>query len=158
MSTSAAKRRQEEKQAQLRTAGAKEFWAFTARLCVLNESERLLEIKSGFSAHLFQAMRLTFNLPEGNLTILLNASIPTFEQRLREHQALDTVVSERLDRIACVAHQTEEVFESQDAAAQWMSRPNKALGGAEPILLCETEIGTKQVRRVLNALGWGGTA
>lgn len=158
MSTSAAERRQEQKKEELRTVGAKEFWAFSSRRYVLKESERLLQIKSGFPAHLFQAMRLTFNLQERSLAILLNASISTLERRVREHQALDTVASERLDRIASVSHQAEEVFENRDAAAQWMSKPNKALGDNAPILLCETEIGAKQVRRVLHTLEWGGVA
>ena len=158
MNTSAAERRQEQKREELRTVGAKEFWDFSSRRYVLQESERLRQIKNGFPAHLFHAMRLTFNLQERSLAVLLNASISTLERRMREHQALDTVASERLDRIASVSHQAEEVFESQDAAAQWMSRPNKALGDSPPILLCETEIGAKQVRRVLHSLEWGGVA
>ena len=39
-----------------------------------------------------------------------------------------------------------------------MSKPNKSLGTSAPIMLCETEIGAKQVHRVLQALEWGGTA
>nr|WP_238543981.1 MbcA/ParS/Xre antitoxin family protein [Pseudomonas sp. GM21] len=39
-----------------------------------------------------------------------------------------------------------------------MSTPNKAFGGTAPIMLCETEIGAKQVRRVLQSLEWGGSA
>lgn len=71
---------------------------------------------------------------------------------------LDSVASERLDRIAAVYALGEDVFESREAAAQWMSKPNKALGGDTPIMLCATEIGAKQVRRVLQALEWGGAA
>ena len=158
MNTSASERRQAEKRVELQAAGAREFWDFSSRRFVLKESDRLQQIKSGFPAHLFQAMRQTFRLEEGGLTLLLNASISTLERRVREHQALDTVASERLDRIASVSHQAEEVFEDRDAAAEWMSKPNKALGGNAPVLLCETEIGAKQVRRVLHALEWGGVA
>lgn len=158
MSTSTDERRREEKKEELRNVGANEFWAFSSCRYALKESERLKQIKSGFPAHLFQAMRLTFNLPERSLTVLLNASISTLERCVREHKPLDTVASERLDRIASVSHQAEEVFENRDAAAQWMSRPNNALGDNAPILLCETEIGAKQVRRVLQALEWGGAA
>ena len=57
-----------------------------------------------------------------------------------------------------VCQLAEEVFESRLAAADWMSRANRSLGGQAPIMLCETEIGAKQVRRVLNALDWGGAA
>jgi putative toxin-antitoxin system antitoxin component (TIGR02293 family) len=158
MSISTAQWRHEKKKEDARSVGIEEFWAFSASRCALKESERLLEIKHGFSAHLFRAVRHTFNLEEPSLALLLNASISTLERRVREHEVLDTVASERLDRIASVSHQAEEVFENRDAAAQWMSTPNKALGGDAPILLCETEIGAKQVRRVLQALEWGGVA
>lgn len=158
MSTSAAELRQEKKKAELRSVGIKEFWAFSACRYTLKESERLHQIKNGFPAHLFLAVRHTFNLQEPSLALLLNASVTTLERRVREHQVLDTVASERLDRIASVSHQAEEVFESREAAADWLSKPNKALGNNAPILLCETEIGAKQVRRVLHALEWGGVA
>ncbi|WDY59641.1 type II RES/Xre toxin-antitoxin system antitoxin [Pseudomonas sp. PSKL.D1] len=158
MTPSTVQRRQQTKKDDPRCAAVNEFWAFSASRHALNESERLVQIKIGFSAQLFRAVRYTFNLEELSLALLLNASISTLERRVRDHEVLDTVASERLDRIASVSHQAEEVFESRDAAAQWMSAPNKALGGDTPILLCETEIGAKQVRRVLQALEWGGVA
>lgn len=88
----------------------------------------------------------------------MNASTSTLDRRRREHKKLDSVASERLDRIASVCGLAEDVFESREGATQWMLKPNKALGGDVPIDLCETEIGAKQVRRVLHALEWGGAA
>ncbi|WP_439854814.1 type II RES/Xre toxin-antitoxin system antitoxin [Pseudomonas yamanorum] len=158
LSTSAPERRQNGKHERLRNLGAEEFWAFSSLRYSLRDSERLVQIKNGFPAHLFQAMRRTFNLQEHALTVLINTSMATLERRIREHRTLGTAASERLDRIATVSHQAEKIFEHRDAAVQWMARPNKALGGNAPILLCETEIGTKQVRRVLCALDSGGVA
>lgn len=66
--------------------------------------------------------------------------------------------SESLQRIAVVSCLAEKLFENRQAAAQWMARPNKALGGSTPVMLCETEAGAKQVRSVLLALEWGGAA
>ena len=80
------------------------------------------------------------------------------ERRRRAHKNLDPVASERVDRIATVSHLAEAMFATQLTATHWLSTPNKALGGTAPILLCETEIGAKQVRRVLKALEWGGPA
>ncbi|MDR6609053.1 antitoxin Xre/MbcA/ParS toxin-binding domain-containing protein [Pseudomonas synxantha] len=134
------------------------FWRFSSNRELLKDSERLHQIKVGFPAHLIHAFRMTFDLQDRNLETLLNASISTLERRRREQKNLDPVASERLDRIATVSHLAEEVFESQESAADWMSKPNKALGGVAPIMLCETEIGAKQVRRVLQALEWGGAA
>lgn len=156
MNTLTAVQRQASKQEQLREAGIAAFWDFSKSRESLNDSERLQQIKEGLSATLIHALRVTFDLQERSLEALLNASVSTLERRKRENRNLDPVASERLDRIATVCHLAEEVFESREAAARWMSRPNKALGGATPIMLCETEIGAKQVRRVLQALEWGG--
>ena len=140
----------------MRILGAEEFWAFSSVRYALRDSERLLQIKKGFPAHLFQAMLRTFNLQEHAFAVLLNISMATFERRVREQRTLGTAASERLDRIATVSHLAEKVFENRDAAVQWMARPNKAIGGSLPIMLCETEIGARQVRRALRALDSGG--
>jgi putative toxin-antitoxin system antitoxin component (TIGR02293 family) len=150
--------RQANKKGELRDAAIAAFWDFIANRDLLKESERLLQIKAGFSAQLFQVVRITFNLQDRSVEKLLNASISTLERRRREQKPLNSVASERLDRVAVVCHLAEEVFQNRDMAVCWMSKPNKALGGDTPVILCETEIGAKQVSRVLHALEWGGTA
>ena len=158
MSTSAATRRPTKNKAVSREEGIAAFWRFSAPRQSLTDSERLQQIKVGFPAELFQIVRSAFGLQEHHLETLFRASISTLERRQREHQNLDPVASERLDRVASVSHLTEGVFDDQVRAVQWMSMPNKALGGIAPIMLCETEIGAKQVRRILQTLEWGGAA
>jgi putative toxin-antitoxin system antitoxin component (TIGR02293 family) len=156
LSFSATEQHQNGRSERLRILGGEEFWAFSSFHHTLRDSERLIQIKNGFPAHLFQAMRRAFNLQEHALGVLLNVSMTTLERRVCEHRALGVAASERLDRIATLSHMAEKVFEGRDAAVQWMTRANKALGGNVPILLCETEIGAKQVRRALGALDSGG--
>lgn len=158
MSVSTVEKRRHDKREEMRVDGKKVFWAFAMRRYGLKESQRLVEIKAGLPVKVFQAMRLTFDLQQELVTTLFNGSVSTIERRIREDQALDTVASERLDRIATVSNLAFEVFEDQDKAAKWMSAPSLALGDVAPIELCETEIGAKQVRRVLHALEWGGAA
>ncbi|WP_223434230.1 MULTISPECIES: antitoxin Xre/MbcA/ParS toxin-binding domain-containing protein [unclassified Pseudomonas] len=148
--------RQASKKEKVRADSITAFWDFSANLDLLKESERLLQIKAGLSAQLFQAVRLTFDLKERSLETLLSASISTLRRRWRDQKPLDRTASERIDRIAVVCRLAEEVFESRVIAACWMSKPNKALGGEEPIMVCVTEIGGQQVRRVLQTLEWGG--
>ncbi len=62
------------------------------------------------------------------------------------------------DRLSQVAVLAEEIFEDKAVAISWMTTVNDALGGKTPILLCETEIGARQVLRVLHAIEWGGLA
>ena len=80
------------------------------------------------------------------------------EKILDNIKALDGGELGRLDRIASVSHQAEEIFGDVSAAAEWMARPNTALGAKVPFQLCETEFGAKQVRLVLHALESGGVA
>lgn len=158
MSTSPATRRPAKKKAVSREEGIAAFWRFSSPRESLTDSERLQQIKLGFPADLIQVFRWAFDLQDRQLETLLNASIATLERRRRAQKNLGPVASERLDRIATVSHLAEEIFETPVTAAHWMSTPNKALGGTAPIMLCETEIGAKQVRRVLQTLGWGGPA
>jgi putative toxin-antitoxin system antitoxin component (TIGR02293 family) len=134
------------------------FWGFTANRDRLDDSERLLQITEGFSAHLFRALQGTFDLQDRDVELLLNASISTLERRRREQKTLGPVASERLDRIAALCLLAEKILESRETVERWMSKTNKALGGNKPILHCETEIGARQVRRVLQAIEWGGCA
>jgi len=137
---------------------AASFWRFTASQESHSETERLKRIRIGFSPTLSQALRVTFRLQDKQVEMLLNASTSTLERRRREHKRLDSVASERLDRIATVSQLAAEVFEDKQAATDWLSRSNDALGGQAPIMLCDTDIGAKQVRRALHALEWGGAA
>lgn len=80
------------------------------------------------------------------------------DEFLGNSKARGCAESARLYRIASVSELAEKVLEDRNAADQWMSKPNQALGNRVPILLCETEIGAKHVRRVLHALESGGVA
>ena len=158
MNTQTTASRQVNKKGELRDAAIAAFWDFSTNRVLLNDSERLLQIKAGFSAQLFQVVRITFDLQGRGLERLLNASVSTLKRHSREQKPLNSVASERLDRVAVVFNLAEAVFQSRNTAAWWMSKPNKALGGDTPVMLCETEIGANQVRRVLHALDWGGPA
>lgn len=157
MSASTIRRRQAKNKDESREAVVAAFWDFSSNRYLLKDAERLRQFQEGFSAHLFRIVRVTFDLPDRDVEALFNASIPVLERRRREQKNLDPVASERLDRIASICHLGEEVFADKEATATWMSKPNKALGGSAPILLCDTEIGARQVRRVLHALEWGNS-
>jgi len=134
------------------------FWDFSAQTYRQKESERLQQIKAGVSADLVDVLRVTFNLSDGHLAKLLNASLITLKRRRLQQKTLDSVASERIDRIAIVCQQAQAVFERKEAVTRWMSAPNQSLGCSIPVMLCLTEIGANQVRRVLHALEWGGVA
>lgn len=132
------------------------FWRLAHARVRMSEGQRIASIMDGFDVSWAVAAKSTFGLSSTNIGRLLNLSLSTFERRRKDEKPLDSVASERLDRLAAIAILAEDVFEDKDEAARWLSAPNEALGGNSPVMLCETEIGAKQVRRVLNALEWGG--
>lgn len=141
-----------------RTSLVDMFWYFNAAQEQMTESQRLKSIHAGFIPSLYQAVRYTFQLQDKQIEVLLNTSISTLERRRRDRKKLDLVAAERLDRVATVSHLATAVFEDKQAAIDWLSHSNEVLGDQPPIMLCETEIGAKQIRRVLHAMEWGGVA
>lgn len=135
-----------------------DFWKVARILGEMSESDRIKWIKAGFSVDVADAAKQTFKMTSQGLGELLNVSVATYERRRRDSKPLDAAASERLDCIATVALLAEDVFEDKQAASEWMSSPNAALGGSLPVMHCETAIGAQQVRRILHALEWGGVA
>lgn len=136
----------------------KQFWAMAHNLTQLTEHERITRISGGFEAVWLHALKSAFNLTVPAIAVLLNASISTVDRRIKSKALLNPVASERMDRIAQVAVLAESVFEDAEKAGAWMGAANDALGGNKPLLMCETELGARQVRRVLHAIEWGGVA
>ena len=49
-----------------------------------------------------------------------------------------------------------ELFEGDDRAARrWLSAPQRALGGAVPLTLAKTEVGAREVERLVGRLEHG---
>ena len=139
-----------------RTPGPPTFWQLAHSLDAMSEGQRLTSIRSGFAVVWAEAAKSAFNMPSSHMAPLLNLSLSTFERRRKDAKPLDAIASERLDRLATIAILAEDIFEDKEAAARWMSTPNEALGGNTPVMQCKTEIGARQVRRILNAVEWGG--
>ncbi|MGO3124005.1 MAG: type II RES/Xre toxin-antitoxin system antitoxin [Advenella sp.] len=132
------------------------FWRLAHDHARMSEGQRIQSIMTGLSVSWATAAKLTFGMSSTSIGRLLNLSLSTYERRKKDEKPLDSVASERLDRLASIAILAEDVFEDKQKAARWLAAPNDALGGNSPVMQCETEIGAKQVRRVLNALEWGG--
>ncbi|WJN58902.1 hypothetical protein OH686_09170 [Pseudomonas sp. SO81] len=134
------------------------FWGLVNETASTSEQERIVRIIEGYPADHLVTVRSALTLTATLAEQLFAVSQSTLLRRLKDRQRLSSVTSERLDRLASVAHLAQEVFENRDRALSWLSSPNIALGSQPPIMLCETELGANQVRRVLHALEWGGAA
>jgi putative toxin-antitoxin system antitoxin component (TIGR02293 family) len=60
--------------------------------------------------------------------------------------------SPRLGRITTLA---VEVLGDAERATRWLQRPNRALGGAIPLALLDTDLGAQQVEHLLGRIEHG---
>ena len=63
--------------------------------------------------------------------------------------------SDRLMRLLRVIAQARETFGGIDKAAGWLRRPTRALDGAAPLDLLDTDLGAQRVARVLGRIDHG---
>ncbi len=63
--------------------------------------------------------------------------------------------SDRLMRLLRVIAQARETFGGLDKAARWLRRPTRALDGAAPLDLLDTDLGAQRVARALGRVGHG---
>lgn len=82
--------------------------------------------------------------------------IPPRTLARRKHQRLlSPVESDRLYRVAYVAHVAAATLGGLEASRVWLSRSNRALGGVSPLSLLDTDIGSRQVEDLLARLSHG---
>jgi putative toxin-antitoxin system antitoxin component (TIGR02293 family) len=96
--------------------------------------------------------RLGLSVPE--LAGVLQMPLRTLARR-RADGRLAADESDRLYRIVRVAAQAIEVFGTEAAAAEWLRRPNRSLGGEAPLHFLDTDVGTRQVEVTLGRLEHG---
>ena len=70
-------------------------------------------------------------------------------QRREEEGRLRPSESERLERIARLATLAEQVWESEEAAQQFLTTPHPMLDNQAPLELAATDLGTRRVETLL---------
>lgn len=63
--------------------------------------------------------------------------------------------SNKKERVSAIKAEAERVFGDAAKAKRWLNQKNLALDNT-PLALLATEAGTNEVRKVLNAIAYGG--
>lgn len=111
-------------------------------------------IKRGLPYRSLESLRERLGLSVPETASVLQMPARTLARR-RQSRRLDADESDRLYRVARVAAQAYAVFGSEERAAEWLRRPNRALGGELPVHLLDTDVGARQVEDVLGRLAHG---
>ncbi|WP_238704623.1 antitoxin Xre/MbcA/ParS toxin-binding domain-containing protein [Pseudomonas nabeulensis] len=77
------------------------------------------------------------------------------KMRLADGQRLSVDQSDRLFRFAHINAMAEVLFESDEKARRWLSKPKTRFSGKSPIAMLSTSPGTRQVEEVLIQLAEG---
>jgi putative toxin-antitoxin system antitoxin component (TIGR02293 family) len=96
--------------------------------------------------------RLQLSVPEA-ASVLHMPPRTLARRRLARRLAADE--SDRLYRVARIAAQAVAALGTEDKAAAWLRRPNRALNGELPIHLLDTDVGARQVEDVLGRMEHG---
>lgn len=113
------------------------------------------KIRSGLPAASAVAFKEALGLTNEQLASVLGVSPRTVARLDPARSHLDAVSGDRLVRAARLYAIAAEVLEDADAAAQWLKSAQRALGGAVPLQLAETDIGSRAVETLLGRMEHG---
>jgi putative toxin-antitoxin system antitoxin component (TIGR02293 family) len=115
----------------------------------------LRAVRKGLSYRAFERFRRNTALPFERVLALINIPRRTLTRRKREGRFLPDE-SDRLLRASRLFGKTLELFEGdRDAATEWLTTAQPALGGTIPLDLARTEVGAREVERLVNRLEHG---
>ena len=133
------------------------FAAFQQLAIHSNPNIRIERIRKGIDSQYIISVSEHFKVPRESIAKIIGLPTSTMNRKLKAKSVLSSSESERLERIAVIEAEAEEVFGTPEKAKSWMLKNHMTLGSA-PLSLLDTDIGATEVRRVLNAVAYGGAA
>ena len=121
---------------------------------IANLDELRETVKAGLPYASLEALMDKFGLAREEVAAALHLPQRTIARRKKE-QKLQADESDRLLRLARVSAQATATLGTEDKAAQWLRRPNRALGNRIPLDLIDSDIGIRQVEEVLGRIEHG---
>jgi len=118
-------------------------------------NEWVERIRSGLPAASALAFKAALDLTNEELASVLGVSTRTVARLDPSTSHLDPVSGDRLVRSARLFAIAAEVLEDAPAAAQWLKLPQRALGGAVPLELAQTDVGCRAVEALLGRMEHG---
>ena len=112
-------------------------------------------VRDGLPAGSIAALGQKLHLSNSILSRKLGIPQRTLTRRLSRRSVLTSAESDRTVRMARVYANAVEMIGDQEKAIQWLSTPNRALGGERPIDQLGTDVGAQMVEDVLGRIAYG---
>jgi putative toxin-antitoxin system antitoxin component (TIGR02293 family) len=119
-----------------------------------NATELRDRVRTGLPYRSLESIRERLNLSLPEAAIVLHVPLRTLARR-RHGRKLDADESDRLYRLARIAGQAVAVLGTEEKAATWLRRANRALNGEVPLGLLDTDLGARQIEDVLGRIEHG---
>lgn len=111
-------------------------------------------VRAGLPYASLESVGRRFDIDLETLASVLHLPRRTLARRKRDRK-LRPDESDRLLRLGRIASLAEEVLGSSDKAAQWLQKPNRALGGDIPLHRLDTDLGAGDVEALLLRIAHG---
>lgn len=112
-------------------------------------------VREGIPVRAVKCAAASLSLTEETAYSWLKIPKRTAARRRAKDERLRDVESERLLRLARLAATATEVLGSREKAVRWMTKPNRALGGEQPVALLDTDVGFQNALDVLHRIEQG---
>lgn len=112
-------------------------------------------VEAGLSFSVVEALQAQMKLPSKDMAKLLDIKFRTFVRR-KEDGRLQSAESDRVLRASRLFARSKDLFDGDAQAARtWLMSPNRALGGAAPLDIAKTEVGAREVEKIIGRLEQG---
>ena len=116
--------------------------------------ELIRRIQKGLRFSELQALQDKIDMPLEQLAGKLSISRSTLQRR-KTAGRLSSDESGKVMRFSQLLEHATKVFGNVDRARGWLKHPQRGLGGAVPLDYAETEIGAREVDRLLGRIDYG---
>jgi putative toxin-antitoxin system antitoxin component (TIGR02293 family) len=113
-------------------------------------------IRDGMEAMIVDRVaRELLHVPLQTLLNGLGLPVSTISRKISREERLSGTESDRVARVLYVFHEATQLFEDESVAAEWMQRPNAALGKLKPLEVLDSQPGYDRVRDLLMRAAFG---
>lgn len=122
---------------------------------VKNSIELIKHVEEGLAFTVVEALQQQMDLPTKEMARLLDIKFRTLLRR-KEAGRLQPAESDRVLRASRLFARAQDLFDGdQEAARGWLTKPQRALGGATPLEIAKTEVGAREVEQIIGRLEHG---
>jgi putative toxin-antitoxin system antitoxin component (TIGR02293 family) len=120
-----------------------------------NTLDLVKHVEKGLSFTVVESLQQQMKLATKDMSQLLDIKLRTFLRR-KEEGRLQPAESDRVLRTSRLFARATDLFNGNpDAARRWLMSPQRALDGAVPMEIARTEVGAREVEKIIGRLEQG---